>query len=222
MAGSNPNPTTGNVASGAADDASPPVKVGGRYNATQPTLTDGQRGDTQLDSKGNLKVSIWNTSGLSTGLLNGLGDANPGNGAGVVSFVYSELYNGATWDRARGSYDTAALITAVAATATQTGADQTNYNSRGVVVVLDATAVNAVGSFTLSIQGKDAASGKYFTLLTGAAVSTVSTNVYTLYPGVTVAANAAVSNVLPRIWRVVATYNSGTNLTFTVGASLIP
>lgn len=117
--------------------------------------------------------------------------------------------------------DTSALISAVAATATQTGADQTNHTGRGVIVVLDATAVTGAGSFTLTIQGKDAASGKYYTLLTGAPVSTVSTNVYTLYPGVTVAANAAVSAPLPRTWRVVATYNSGTNLTFTVGASVL-
>ena len=34
-----------------------------------------------------------------------------------------------------------------------------------------------------AIQGKDAASGKYYTLLVGAAVTTISTNVYTVYPG---------------------------------------
>ena len=47
----------GNVASGSAD-AGNPVKVGGKYNSTPPTFTDGQRGDLQLDSAGNLKVNI--------------------------------------------------------------------------------------------------------------------------------------------------------------------
>lgn len=48
---------TGNVASGATDSGNP-VKVGGKYNSTPPTLTDGQRGDLQLDSAGNLKVNL--------------------------------------------------------------------------------------------------------------------------------------------------------------------
>lgn len=42
------------VASGAADSGNP-VKVGGKYNATPPTLDDGDRGDIQLDVNGNLK-----------------------------------------------------------------------------------------------------------------------------------------------------------------------
>jgi hypothetical protein len=45
----------GNIASGVADSGNP-VKVGGKYNATSPTLTTGQRGDLQLDVLGNLKT----------------------------------------------------------------------------------------------------------------------------------------------------------------------
>lgn len=43
---------TGNIASGSADSGNP-VKVGGRYNSSAPTLTNGQRGDMQLDANGN-------------------------------------------------------------------------------------------------------------------------------------------------------------------------
>lgn len=43
------------VASGAADSGNP-VKIGGVYNSTAPTLTTGQRGDVQLDSSGNIKT----------------------------------------------------------------------------------------------------------------------------------------------------------------------
>lgn len=45
----------GNAASGATDVGNP-VKVGGVFNTTAPTLTNGQRGDLQLDSNGNLKT----------------------------------------------------------------------------------------------------------------------------------------------------------------------
>jgi hypothetical protein len=47
----------GNVASGAID-AGNPVKIGGVYFATPPTLTEGQRGDAQLDENGNLRVAL--------------------------------------------------------------------------------------------------------------------------------------------------------------------
>lgn len=41
----------GSSAAGAADSGNP-VKTGGKYNSTLPTLTDGQRGDTQIDDRG--------------------------------------------------------------------------------------------------------------------------------------------------------------------------
>lgn len=47
----------GNVASGATDSGNP-VKIGGVYNSTQPTLTNGQRGDVQLDVRANLSSTL--------------------------------------------------------------------------------------------------------------------------------------------------------------------
>lgn len=54
----NPFPVTssGDVASGATDSGNP-VKVAGVYNTVAPTLTNGQRGDLQVDSSANLKVT---------------------------------------------------------------------------------------------------------------------------------------------------------------------
>ena len=48
--------TTGNIASGTADTGNP-VKVGGKYNATAIGLSDGQRGDLQVDRFGNVAIS---------------------------------------------------------------------------------------------------------------------------------------------------------------------
>ncbi|MCA1565826.1 MAG: hypothetical protein LC803_09350 [Acidobacteria bacterium] len=50
----------GNVASGAADSGNP-VKAGGRYNSSVPTLTNGQRGDLQLDANASLKTTLATT-----------------------------------------------------------------------------------------------------------------------------------------------------------------
>ena len=90
----------GNVASGAADSGNP-VKIGGRNNTTLPTLTDGQRGDMQLDTRGGQYVVIKSSNG--TGVANA---ATPADGAGVVSALatHAQLmnWNGASWDRVRG------------------------------------------------------------------------------------------------------------------------
>jgi hypothetical protein len=106
-------------------------------------------------------------------------------------------------------------------TITQTSADFTNVSYRGVKVVLDTTVIGT-GSVTVTIQGKDRASGKYYTLLAGAAVVTNVTNVYTVFPGAPVAANVSANDQLPEVWRIVVTANNANPATYTVGAALLP
>jgi hypothetical protein len=130
------------------------------------------------------------------------------------------VYNGATVDQVRGNLDNITVLASAARTTTQTQADQTNYNHRGIIVVLDVTNAGT-GSVTLEIDGKDPVSGKYFALLTGAAVVSNSTNVYTVYPGNTVTSNVSASTVLPRTWRVKVTAGNSNSATYSVGAMLI-
>lgn len=134
------------------------------------------------------------------------------------------VYNGSTIDQFRGNVDTAALITVSAAnpSATQNSSDQTNYNGRGVIVVFRMSSIGSNTGLTLTIQGKDAASGQYYTLLSGAAVTTNSTNVYTVYPGAPATANVSANSPLPRTWRVQVTTSDTTHaVSYTVGASVI-
>lgn len=109
---------------------------------------------------------------------------------------------------------------AIGATTTVNGPDISNRGDRGVTVTLDMTTVGS-GSVTLTIQGKDPGSGKYYTLLAGAAVITNSTNRYTVYPGMTAAANLVASDVLPEIWRVIVTANNANPTTYSVGWSTL-
>lgn len=115
----------------------------------------------------------------------------------------------------RGQLDIAPGVTTA-----QTGPDINNQTDRGVTVILDMTVVGT-GSVTLTIQGKDRASKKYYTLLAGAAVITNSTNRYTVYPGMTAAANLVASDVLPDLWRILVTANNANATTYTVGWSTI-
>jgi len=121
------------------------------------------------------------------------------------------------------TYNANNLLPALAAAAADTfnSADQLNPDSRGVRVTVDVT-VATTTSAVINIQIKDPASGKYVTILSSAAITTVSTTVLTVYPGATAAANAAVSIPLGRVWRVQAVVTGGSSaLTATVGASLL-
>jgi hypothetical protein len=68
----------GTVASGSADSGNP-LKVGGKYNATPPTIADGQRADLQMDANGNVKVAIASGGG-SGGTASSFGSAVPATG----------------------------------------------------------------------------------------------------------------------------------------------
>lgn len=109
----------GGVASGAADSGNP-VKVGGKYNSTLPTLVDGQRGDLQLNSRGALVVSPQNVSALAgsdgySNNINVLGDstANP-----IFQYTRPSVFNGTTWDRQRGDTNGTYIVGNVASGAT--------------------------------------------------------------------------------------------------------
>lgn len=95
---------TGNSASGATDSGNP-VKVGGVYRTTPPTLTDGQRGDLQVGPNGNLITAIGSgTTALTAGIADGASDTVTAAGNGLIVRSYGLVYDTASsnWRRARG------------------------------------------------------------------------------------------------------------------------
>lgn len=123
----------------------------------------------------------------------------------------------------RSNTDTGALITHTAASAGVNGSDMLNLNGRGIKLVIDITAITGTGpTLTVTIQGKDPTSGKYFTILASAALGAVATTVLTVYPGLTAAANVAANDILPRSWRVITAIGGTTPaVTATIAASLV-
>jgi hypothetical protein len=91
---------------------------------------------------------------------------------------------------------------AAAAPATTDSADLTNEVWRGLHVVVDVTALGASATLTVTIQGKDPASGKYYTLLASAAIASTGTTVLKVYPGLTAASNLTANDILPMNWRI--------------------
>lgn len=117
----------------------------------------------------------------------------------------------------------ATLVTLTAAAVGGNSADQTNLVGRGVKLVIDITALAGTGpTLTVTVQGKDAASGKYFNILVSTALAAVATTVLEVYPGIANAANAAQGVTLPKTWRVLYAIGGTTPaVTATVGASVI-
>jgi hypothetical protein len=115
--------------------------------------------------------------------------------------------------------NTTALLDKTNATTTQYSADQTNTNYRGCIIVCNVSAV-AAGTITVSVQGKDAVSGQYYTLFTGAAVATAITTVYQVYPAST-PSTSAYNGPLPTTWRVMVSAVNSNPISYTVGAALL-
>lgn len=126
------------------------------------------------------------------------------------------------------------LFASAARTATHNSSDYFNAGGhRGIVITIDATAETDTASVVFTLQRKDATSGKYSTILASSAVEAVGTTVMRVYPGFTdrVASDDATTwanvanvknDVLPALWRLLATHADGDSITYSVGFCLIP
>lgn len=108
----------GTAASGASDVGNP-VKVGGRYNSTQPVLTDGQRGDLQIGSRGQLLVSLVDHNGATA--IRGVSNTSDGVAAdssntNLVVTTRPYQWNGTSWDRERKPSVVSRILSAGAST----------------------------------------------------------------------------------------------------------
>lgn len=104
----------GAIAAGATD-AGNPVKIGGVYNLTQPTLADGQRGNAQVSARGELLVAL-SSAGSALSVLSASADGNGTTGNGLCAVTRNLVFNGSTWDRAKKPASTARLLSAAATT----------------------------------------------------------------------------------------------------------
>jgi len=100
-------------------------------------------------------------------------------------------------------------------------AEASTRGEKGAVVVVDVTAVAATPSITVTIRGKDG-SGETWDILASTAITTVSTTVLKVYPGLTAAANTVANDVLPRQWEVAVVAADADEITYSVFAHLIP
>lgn len=141
----------------------------------------------------------------------------------TVQEIANSLFNGTTWDRQRGNFDTAAVVTLAAASAGGNSTDQINFNGRGLQLGINITALTGTSpTLTVTVQGKDAASGAYYPILVSAVLAAVAFTQITVYPGALTSANVSTPQPLPRIWRILYAIGGTTPaVTATIGASVI-
>lgn len=113
------------------------------------------------------------------------------------------------------------VYASAARTATPTAASFSCRAASGLLVVIDATAITATPSVVPTIDGYDSVSGKWFNLLTGAAITAVVTRTLRVAPGLVAVANLTVNDVVPDLVRVVMTHGDADSITYSVSAHLL-
>lgn len=111
------------------------------------------------------------------------------------------------------------VYASAARTATPTAVTIPTGRYRYLHLTLDLTALAATPSIVVTIDGLDPVSGKYYNLLTSAAITTVSTNTYRIGPGLTNSNNLIANDVLPSTIRVTCTHGDADSATYIVGAN---
>jgi hypothetical protein len=119
-----------------------------------------------------------------------------------------------------GGYRTLFPSSARTATPAAVNFEDNTQRRQGGHFIVDVTAIGPAPTITVTIEAFDIASGKWYALLTSAAITAVGTTVLKIYPGVTPAANAAASDILPPTWRMRVTHGNSDSITYSIGARL--
>lgn len=171
--GTNPLFVGGSTAAGSTDSGNP-VKVGGKFNVTPPTLTDGQRGDLQLDNMGSLSVTLRQANNGTAVVVVAPSDGQSLVGVGLRVLTVGELYNGTTGDMARSAQGAVNANTGIGVMAVEeagrtfsnitTATTTTSKSGKGF---LHSVTINTfVASATITIFDNTAASGSKIATIT--------------------------------------------------------
>jgi hypothetical protein len=122
------------------------------------------------------------------------------------------------------------LLTSAARTATPTfaidgtgdyGALTNHQRFRGAHILLDVSALAATPSLTVDIEGYDYGSDSWYNILTSAAVTSISFNIYNVHPDLTAAANLVAADGLPYLWRATVTHADADSVTYTLAVNYL-
>ncbi len=111
-------------------------------------------------------------------------------------------------------------LASAAQTTTQTSPDIDTQGFRSFEAIINITVI-CTGSVTVSINGKDIASGAYYNLITGIALVGNGLVRYRVTPGeIAAVANSVAVDVLPQVVQVVITANNANPVTYSADYEL--
>jgi hypothetical protein len=116
------------------------------------------------------------------------------------------------------------VYASAARTATPTAVTVPVGRYKAMHLVIDVTASAATPSVVCTVDALDPVSGKYYNLLTSAALTESGapyTRVLKIGPGLPVTANVSANDVLPSTIRVTMTHGDADSITYSVAASLV-
>ncbi len=105
------------------------------------------------------------------------------------------------------------IYASAARTATPTAVTKRVDRAKGVMLLIDVTAITATPSVVVTIEGV-LASGAVYTILTSAAITATGRTALRVYPGITASANVAVSDVVPQTIKVTFTHGDADSITY--------
>ena len=91
----------------------------------------------------------------------------------------------------------------------------------GAIITIDITAIAATPSVVFNIEGVDDLSGQTYTILSSAALTSVSTVVLQFGEGVTANANLAAEHFVPRRWRINPVHADADSITYSVSVEVL-
>lgn len=119
-----------------------------------------------------------------------------------------------------GNYYVGFLTINQSASGTLVTPDQLNPTGSGMNLAVDITVITTA-TVTVTVQGKDELSGKYYTLLATTALAAVATTAIQIFPGAVVTANVSANAMLPNTYRIQAVLGgAATQVNATIGGSI--
>lgn len=119
-------------------------------------------------------------------------------------------------------YDLGTQIQLTAAGAGTSIKEINSGKSQRLNLTIDITVAGGTPTLTVFIEGKDGGSGKWYPILTSAALAAVATTVLRVGPGLTAAANLVANDQMPPVFRIRAVVGGTTPaVTARISAALI-
>lgn len=140
-----------------------------------------------------------------------------------VSFPY--IYNGNSFDRHRSNVGAILVFGSATRTSTATSSDLTNYNHRGIYILLNVTSASGTGGLQIRVMAKNSNSVVYTQINTlPTAITAAGSYVVQVYPSIdNVNSNITqtISQTIPRTFRLDVVHGDASNYTYSLSVDFI-